>query len=404
MRRRTISLCLILIVAVSLGAAGSAQETAKLPKLVDLGSTTCLPCKLMEPILKELTVELAGIVDVEFINVNEKPALVDQYRIEIIPTQVFLGADGKELFRHEGFYSKSEILAQWRGLGVAVPVAAPPAISRWTVPADARPKQSICYMCDRDIAPKTAVVVKTDKGDVRLCSPHCFFVMVSSYTGDCSELERTAFVTDYKTGQPVPLAAASYLHVLNDETGKPFVMAFAKRAAALAARRSVGGSILTYPLLQAKELATRCGFCDRGVYPQDAALVRAGGVYTYGCCSHCAMGVAARTGKDIEVHQPDALTGQMIVVKTLDGKIASIDPPTAVAWYGQRTKPDGKHASAGCFHQGFFVSPENLQRWLELHPLETGELITIEKALADKMALSAEQIKKACKIGECAPK
>lgn len=401
---RLVCLLLLLTVSVCLGVSVSAQETPRLPKLVDLGSTTCIPCKQMEPILKALTVELAGLVDVEFINVNEKPALADQYRIEVIPTQVFLGANGKELFRHEGFYPKSEILAKWRELGVAVPIAAPPAVSRWTAPADTRPRDTVCTMCDRDINPKTAVVVKTAKGDVRLCSPHCFAVLYSSYTGDGTEIEQTAFVTDYKTGQLAPLRAASYLYMLNEETGKPFVMAFTTPEAALAARRSVGGSLLTYDLLKARELATRCGFCDRAVYPQDAALVKAGGVYTYGCCSHCALGVAARTGQDLVVYQPDALTGQMIVVKTLDGKIASLEPPTAVAWFGQRTKPDGTHASAGCFHQGFFTSPENLQRWLALHPLETGELITIEKALADKLALSAEQIKKACKIGECAPK
>ncbi len=399
---RRFALCL----AAALCAAGVvvAQGAVKLPKLVDLGSTTCLPCKQMEPILKELKTELAGVVDVVFINVYAQPELAQDFRIEVIPTQVFLGADGKELFRHEGFYAKSAILAKWRELGVVVPLPALPSLSRWTVPPDTRPRDTICYLCDGAVAPKTAVLVKTDKGEVRLCSPHCFLVMLSSYTGDCTPLEDKACVTDYKSGRPAPLRAASYLVVLNEDTGRPFVMAFARREAALSARRSVGGSILTYELLKARELATRCGFCDRAVYPQDAALVTAGGLHTYGCCSHCAMGVAARTGKDIEVHQPDALTGQMIVVTTLDGTIASLDPPTAVAWFGQRTKPDGKHASAGCFHQGFFVSVENLQQWLTAHPLETGELITIEKALADKMALSAEQIEKACKIGECAPK
>jgi thioredoxin 1 len=43
----------------------------------------------------------------------------------MIPTQIFYGADGKELFRHEGFYAKKDILAKWRELGVAIrePVA-----------------------------------------------------------------------------------------------------------------------------------------------------------------------------------------------------------------------------------------------------------------------------------------
>ena len=66
------------------------------------------------------------------------------------------------------------------------------------------------------------------------------------------------------------------------------------------------------------------------------------------------------------------------------------------------TRPS--NVSAGCFHQGFFANAENLKKWVEANPLETGEMITIQKALADKMKLTPQQISKACKIGECAPK
>jgi len=114
--------------------------------------------------------------------------------------------------------------------------------------------------------------------------------------------------------------------------------------------------------------------------------------------------VAARTGLDIEVRERDRLTGEPIVVKTLDGKIASLEPATGVAWFGQRRKPDGTWGSASCFHQGFFVTLENLKKWVEQNPYETGRLISIHQALANKMKLSPEQIKKACKIGECVPK
>ncbi len=405
MLRKHLSLYLALVLALSGAMAAVAQPAPKLPKLLDLGSVTCIPCKQMAPILEELKQELAGKIDVEFVDVNRQPALADKYRIEMIPTQIFLNADGKELFRHVGFYAKDAILAKWTELGFDVTVAATESFSRWS-PAqpDTRAKDAICYMCDGDVNPKTAVVVKTAKGDVHLCSPHCLSIMLSSLTADRAEVEKQAFVTDGATGQSVPLQSASYLYSFDERTGRPSVMAFASRDAALAARRESGGSVLTYPLWQAKEMATRCGFCDRAVYPEDAALVKAGGVYTYGCCSHCALGVAARTGASVEIHERDRLTGEPIVVKVLDGQIASLEPATAVAWFGQRTKPDGKHASAGCFHQGFFVSAENLRKWVEAHPLETGEMILIAKALADKMALTPEQISKACKIGECAPK
>ncbi len=84
--------------------------------------------------------------------------------------------------------------------------------------------------------------------------------------------------------------------------------------------------------------------------------------------------------------------------------MASLKPTTAVAWFGQRKKLDNTWGSAGCFHQGFFATTDHLQQWLKAHPLETGKLITIQQALADKMKLTPEQIQKACKIGECAPK
>jgi len=116
------------------------------------------------------------------------------------------------------------------------------------------------------------------------------------------------------------------------------------------------------------------------------------------------MGCAARLGKDIEVHQPDGLTGEPVIVKTMNGYVSSIEPKTAVAWFGKRKNAEGTFASAGCFHQGFFANEENLKTWVQQHPFETGEAITIEQSLRDKMALSPAQIQKACKVGECSPK
>ena len=60
--------------------------------------------------------------------------------------------------------------------------------------------------------------------------------------------------------------------------------------------------------------------------------------------------------------------------------------------------------STGCFKQGFFASEANLRKWVEAHPAATGHQVTIEQALAAKMKLTPEQISKACKIGECAPR
>ncbi len=94
------------------------NESPDLPRLVDLGAGKCIPCKMMAPILEELKEEYGGRMEVVFIDVWENPNMAREYDIEIIPTQIFYDAAGKELFRHQGFYSREEILAKWEELGV----------------------------------------------------------------------------------------------------------------------------------------------------------------------------------------------------------------------------------------------------------------------------------------------
>ena len=396
--------------AVKAEVEASAPQAKALPRLVDLGAGKCIPCKAMKPILDDLTANYAETFKTEFIDVWENEAAGKAYGVKMIPTQIFFGADGKELFRHEGFMSKEDILGKWKEFGV-VPAAVGASLeaagfSRWTAAQpDTRAKDTVCYMCDGDVNPKTQVLVKSAKGDVRMCSPHCYFIMYSCLTEDKTGFEDKVTATDFETGNAIPLASAYFVVATDKKSGRSSVKAFAELCNAEMEQKSAGGSVLQYEALKVQELANRCGFCDRAVYPADAAEVLvADGVRTWGCCSHCALGVAARTGKDIEVRERDRLTGEPVVVKTLTGRVASLEPSSAVAWFGQRVKPDGSKGSAGCFHQGFFVSAGNLKKWAEAHPLETGEQITIAKALADKMKLTPQQVSKACKIGECCPK
>ncbi len=101
-------------------AAAEPTATKALPRLVDLGADKCVPCKMMAPILEALKKEQAGKLDVVFIDVWKNPDAANPYNINLIPTQIFFGADGKELFRHEGFFAKEDILAKWKELGVAL--------------------------------------------------------------------------------------------------------------------------------------------------------------------------------------------------------------------------------------------------------------------------------------------
>ena len=97
---------------------GQTKPTAPLPRLVDLGADKCIPCKMMTPILEELKTEYAAILNVEFIDVWKNPDAGQKYGIRVIPTQIFYDASGKELFMHEGFFSKKDITDKLSEMGV----------------------------------------------------------------------------------------------------------------------------------------------------------------------------------------------------------------------------------------------------------------------------------------------
>lgn len=397
----------VVLLLLAFGSAAASRLPAAAaasgrPRLVDLGADKCIPCKLMAPILEELKREYAGRFDVVFIDVWKNRAEGAKYGISVIPTQIFYDAAGRERFRHEGFFSKQEILGKWQELGVDLASARDPGIVReQPVAADARPRDRVCFMCDGDVDARTRTVVKGASEQRLLCSPHCYFIYHSSIVGADEKSEAAKVtVTDWAARQPVAAVAATYLYGIGTD-GRPTIRAFASPAGAASELAANPGSIVTWEVLRAKELATRCGFCDRAVYPEDACKVKAGTLHTYGCCTHCALGVAARLKRDIEVEARDGLTGEAIRVQTLDGRIASLQPASAVAWFGQKQAPDGSWVSAGCFKQGFFATRANLRKWLDARPAMTGREITIEQALADKLKLSSEQIAKACKLGEC---
>jgi thioredoxin 1 len=119
---------LLVCACLALLASGLRAADAKpaLPRLVDLGAGKCIPCKMMKTILDELTKEYAGQLDVVFIDVWENRAEGPRYGIRLIPTQIFYGADGKELARHEGFFAKKDILAKWKKLGLELKEPAAP--------------------------------------------------------------------------------------------------------------------------------------------------------------------------------------------------------------------------------------------------------------------------------------
>ena len=95
-----------------------ARTPDSLPRLVDLGSDKCQSCLAMVPVLEALTNDYEGHLEVVFIDVWKNPKEAGRFDIKLIPTQIFFDSGGNELFRHEGFFSKKDILAKWNDLGV----------------------------------------------------------------------------------------------------------------------------------------------------------------------------------------------------------------------------------------------------------------------------------------------
>ena len=90
----------------------------RLPRFVEVGADKCIPCKMMQPILDELRDEYAGKLQVDFVDVWEHPEQGAKYGVQQIPTQVIYDSNGKEVFRHIGFWPKDGILAKFKELGI----------------------------------------------------------------------------------------------------------------------------------------------------------------------------------------------------------------------------------------------------------------------------------------------
>lgn len=64
----------------------------------------------MVPVLESLKEKYEGKLRVSFIDVREEREKAQEAKIELIPTQIFYDSEGKEVFRHQGFFSEEEIV------------------------------------------------------------------------------------------------------------------------------------------------------------------------------------------------------------------------------------------------------------------------------------------------------
>lgn len=116
----------LIVFGLVLCSASLASANAGVPELpvkgmvtmIDLGAESCIPCKMMAPILKELEKEYEGRAAIVFIDVWKHKEEARKYGIRGIPTQIFYDQEGKEVGRHVGFMDKNSIVDVLKQLGV----------------------------------------------------------------------------------------------------------------------------------------------------------------------------------------------------------------------------------------------------------------------------------------------
>ncbi len=127
MRYRLLLVALMLIALVACRAnsdkSGIEQERVDAPQPVadslatqsykvtflELGAESCVPCRMMKPIMQDIAAEYHGVVEVIFHDLYRDREIGQRWNVRVMPTQIFLDSEGREFFRHEGFYPKEEL-------------------------------------------------------------------------------------------------------------------------------------------------------------------------------------------------------------------------------------------------------------------------------------------------------
>ena len=114
-----VRLALALLFAFGILAVGQSQSgyaQANRPALYEFGAGHCISCKEMAKIIEELKTTIGDKVEFRMIYADKEKPLFQQYKIMLIPTQVFLNAEGKEVDRHVGALTKEQVLAKLKEL------------------------------------------------------------------------------------------------------------------------------------------------------------------------------------------------------------------------------------------------------------------------------------------------
>jgi len=118
-----IGLAAVILMVVFLANAAYSEDYSKIPEkgkitLLDLGAATCIPCKMMAPVLEKVKKRFAGKAEVIVIDIRYDRDQAQRFQLRAIPTQIFFDKEGKEVYRHLGFLDENAIVEQFTKMGV----------------------------------------------------------------------------------------------------------------------------------------------------------------------------------------------------------------------------------------------------------------------------------------------
>lgn len=117
-------LLLALAGPVSAGLYRQPLRTLPVPgkvTLLDLGTKSCPPCRIMAPFIKELRLAYEDSAAIIYIDVLDERQYVSRYSVTQVPTLLFFTARGELVHRQVGYMTKERIIKILSELGVPPP-------------------------------------------------------------------------------------------------------------------------------------------------------------------------------------------------------------------------------------------------------------------------------------------
>ncbi len=109
------ALLLFFLVALTVSLTAASTPVAK-PAIYEFERKFCPVCREMEEVLKEVEARYAGQITLRFLDITKDEPLFRQYKVTFVPTQIFLDAAGREVYRHEGVISRERLVEKLKAL------------------------------------------------------------------------------------------------------------------------------------------------------------------------------------------------------------------------------------------------------------------------------------------------